>query len=140
MFLESIFRHKDKFMTWMSSLGFLDSRLSSTQEGRYAHSYLSSLMWWDMMQYVLKGVEPLYTFLRFADQDKILNMCEVLLWFTMCIGEYESFLHDYPIDLEHYMRVIKLTMGDVSNSTFVNTGTCNFHTCNPNVKHKYFSM
>jgi hypothetical protein len=59
MFLESMFRHKEKFIVWMSSLGLLDSRFSSTQEGRYAHSCLSSLTWWDMMQYVLKGVEPL---------------------------------------------------------------------------------
>jgi hypothetical protein len=100
MFLERVFHHKDKFMAWMSSLGFLESRFSCTQEGRYAHSYLSSLTWWDTIQYVLKGVEPLYAFLHFADQDKIPNMSEVLLWFNMCIGEYESLLHDYPADLE----------------------------------------
>jgi hypothetical protein len=55
MFLESMFHHKDKFMAWMSSPGFIDSKFSSPQEGRYAHSCLSSLTWWDTMQYVLKG-------------------------------------------------------------------------------------
>jgi hypothetical protein len=100
MFLENMFSHKDKFMAWMSSPGFLDSKFSSTHEGRYAHSFLSSLKWWDMMQYVLKRVEPLYAFLHFADQDKIPNMSEVLLWFNMCIGEYESLLREYPSDLE----------------------------------------
>jgi hypothetical protein len=49
MFLESMFRHKDKFMVWMSSPCFLDSKFSSTLEGRYAHSRLSSLTWWYMM-------------------------------------------------------------------------------------------
>jgi hypothetical protein len=49
MFLESMFCRKDKFMTWMSSLSFIDSKFSSTQEGRYAHSCLSSLTWWDTM-------------------------------------------------------------------------------------------
>jgi hypothetical protein len=92
------------------------------------------------MQNVLKGVEPLYAFLRFANQDKIPNMSEVLLRFNICIGEYESLLRKYPSDLEQYMRVIKPRMGNVSNSTFVNAGTCYFHTCNPNAKHKYFSM
>jgi hypothetical protein len=135
-----MFRHKDKFMAWMGSPGFSDSTFSSTQEGRYVHSCLSNMMWWDMMQYVLNGVEPLYAFLRFVDQDKISNINEVLLWFNMRIGEYESLLHDYPNDLEQYMRVIKSRMGDVSNSTFVNAGTCNFHTCNANAKHKYLSM
>jgi hypothetical protein len=85
-------------------------------------------------------VEPLYAFLRFADQDKISNMSGVLLRFNMCIGEYKSLLRKYPSDLKQYMRVIKPRMGDVSNSTFVNVGTCYFHTCNPNVKYKYFSM
>jgi hypothetical protein len=92
------------------------------------------------MQYVLKGVESLYDFRHFTDQDKILNMCEVLLRFNICIGEYESLLRDYPNDLEQYMLVIKLSMGDVSNTTFVNACTCNFYTCNTNVNHKYFSM
>jgi hypothetical protein len=118
MFLESMFHRKDKFMTWMSSSGFIESKFSSTQEGRYTHSCLSNLTWWDTMQYVLKGLEPLYAFLCSTNQDKIPNMSEVLLRFDICIGEYESLLHEYPSDLEQYMRVIKQRMGDVSNSTF----------------------
>jgi hypothetical protein len=51
------------------------------------------------MQYVLKGVEPLYAFCRFANQDKNPNMSEVLLRFNICIGEYESLLREYPNDL-----------------------------------------
>jgi hypothetical protein len=47
------------------------------------------------MQYVLKGVEPLYVFIRFADQDKIPNMSEVPLRFHICTSEYESLLCDY---------------------------------------------
>jgi hypothetical protein len=95
MFHESMFCHKDKFVAWMSSPGFLESKFSSTQEERYTHSCLFNLTWWDMMQYVLKGVEPLYGFLCFADQDKIPNMSKVLLRFNMFIGEYESLLCDY---------------------------------------------
>jgi hypothetical protein len=55
MFLESMFHHKDKYMVWMGSPGFLESSFSSTHEGRYAHSCLSNMMWWDTMEYVLKG-------------------------------------------------------------------------------------
>jgi hypothetical protein len=88
----------------------------------------------------VEGVEPLYAFLHFADQDKVPNMSEILLRFNMCIGEYKSLLHDYPNDLKQYMRVIKPRMGGVSNSTFVNADTCIFHTINTNAKHKYFSM
>jgi hypothetical protein len=98
------------------------------------------MTWWDMMKYVLKGVEPLYAFLHFADQDKVPNMSEVLLQINMCIGEYESLLYDHPNNLEQYMRVIKARMKDVANSTFVNAGTYIFHACNTNAKHKNFSM
>jgi hypothetical protein len=88
----------------------------------------------------VEGVEPLYAFLHFVNQDKVPNMSEILLRFNMCIGEYESLLHDYLNDLEQYMRVIKPRMGGVPNSTFVNADTCIFHTINTNAKHKYFSM
>jgi hypothetical protein len=90
------------------------------------------------MKYVLKGVEPLCAFLYFVDQDKFPNMSEVLLRFHMCTSEYESLLHDYPSDLDQYMRVIKSRMEDVSNTTFVNAGTSHLHTFNPKVKYKYF--
>jgi hypothetical protein len=30
------------------------------------------------MHFILKRVEPLYSFLRFGDQDKVLNLSEVL--------------------------------------------------------------
>jgi hypothetical protein len=100
MFLERMFHHKDKFMAWMSLPGFLESKFSSTDEGRYAQSYPSRWKWWDTMEYVLKGVEPLFAFLHFADQDKIPNMSEVLLRFNMCIDEYGSLLREYPSDLE----------------------------------------
>jgi hypothetical protein len=140
MFLESMFHRKDKFMAWMGSSDFLESLFSSTHEGRYAHSCLSNMTWWDTMEYVLKGVEPLYAFFCCVDQDKVPNMSEVLLRFNMCIGEYESLLHDYPNDLEQYMRVIKTRMRDVANSIFVNAGTCILYTCNTNTKHMNFSM
>jgi hypothetical protein len=78
MFLESIYHRRDKFMTWMHSPSFLDSHFANTNEGRFAHSCLFSITWWETMHFVLKGVEPLYAFLHFADQDKVPNMSEVL--------------------------------------------------------------
>jgi hypothetical protein len=78
MFLESMHRRRDKFMTWMTSPSFLESRFTNTNEGRFTHSCLSSLTWWETMEFVLKGVELLYAFLRFTDQDKVPNLSEVL--------------------------------------------------------------
>jgi hypothetical protein len=34
MFLESVYHRKEKFVAWMSSMSFVESRFSSTDEGR----------------------------------------------------------------------------------------------------------
>jgi hypothetical protein len=96
-----------------------------------SHSYLSSLTWWETIHFVLKRAEHLYAFLHFVDQDKIPNLSEVLLQFHMCTSEYESLLHDYPCDLDQYMKVIKPRMGDVANTTLVNAGIYHLHIFKP---------
>jgi hypothetical protein len=93
-------------MTWMASPTFLESRFVNTDEGRFAHSCLSILTWWDTMEFVPKGVEPLYVFLHFADQDNVPNLSEVLMRFSMVENEYESLLQGYPADLRKYFDVI----------------------------------
>jgi hypothetical protein len=45
MFLESMHRQRDKFMTWMASPSFLESRFANTDEQRFSQSFLSSLTW-----------------------------------------------------------------------------------------------
>jgi hypothetical protein len=93
-------------MTWMASPSFLESRFANMDEGKFTHSCLPSLTWWETMHFVLKGVEPLYAFLHFADQDKVPNLSEVLLGFSMVENEYESLLQGYPTDLRRYLDVI----------------------------------
>jgi hypothetical protein len=78
MFLESMHRRRDKFMIWIASPSFLESLFTNTDEGRFAHSCLSSLTWWETMHFILKWVEPLYFFLLFGDQDKVPNLSEIL--------------------------------------------------------------
>jgi hypothetical protein len=92
MFLECMHRRRDKFMTWMASPTFLENYFGNTDDGRFAHSCLSSLTCWETMEFVLKGVEPLYAFLHYADQDKVPNLSEVIMRFSMVENEYESLL------------------------------------------------
>jgi hypothetical protein len=63
----------------MASPSFLESHFANTDEGRFTHSYLSSLTWWETMHFVLNGVELLYVFLQFVDHDKVPNLSEVPL-------------------------------------------------------------
>jgi hypothetical protein len=62
----------------MTSPSFLESHFGNTDEGIFTHSCLSSVTWWEIKHFVLKGVEPLYAFLHFADQDRVPNLSEVL--------------------------------------------------------------
>jgi hypothetical protein len=43
IFLDSMHRRRDKFMTWMASSSFLESHFMNMDDGRFAYSCLSSL-------------------------------------------------------------------------------------------------
>ena len=64
-------------MQWMVTSEFRESRHFKSEMGQYAFQTLTSLDWWTNMKYVLDDVEPLYSFLRFADQDKVPTLGEV---------------------------------------------------------------
>jgi hypothetical protein len=39
-------------------------------DGKYIYETLTNLSWSDQMKYVVDAIEPLFGFLRFADQDR----------------------------------------------------------------------
>jgi hypothetical protein len=78
------------------------------------------------MEFVLKGVELLYAFLHYADQDKVPNLSEVIMRFSMVENEYESLLQGYPTDLRKYLDVIRPHARDVQTGSYVNVGTVDF--------------
>jgi hypothetical protein len=41
----------------------------------------SCIEWWDVLKYIIDTVQPVYKFLRFADQDKRANLCDVVMEF-----------------------------------------------------------
>ena len=110
----------------MASSSFLESRFSDSDEGRYAHSCLSSLPWWETMESIVSYVQPMYAFLRFADQDKVPNLSEVLLRFHRMRCEYESLFHSSPRELDRYMNIINPRMSDITHDTYVNAGDVPF--------------
>jgi len=63
MFLESIMKKKDQFMSWLVSPQFRNSRHFRTQNGRYAFECMTNLDWWTNMVNVINDVEPLYIYL-----------------------------------------------------------------------------
>ncbi|XP_062197328.1 uncharacterized protein LOC133900228 [Phragmites australis] len=133
LFLDSFLRRKDRFMQWMASSELQQSRYISSDIGRYAHSCLSSLPWWDNLKMVVDSVQPLYAFLRFADQDKVPTLSEVLLRYTIVKHEYESLYKNDRDSLDKYMAIVDRRMNDLANGTYMNAAAA----LNPRTHYAY---
>jgi hypothetical protein len=125
LFLESFLRRKDRFMQWMATPqlqhnGYLDSNAR-----KYAHACLSSLPWWDNLKRIVESVQPLYAFLRFADQERIPNLSEVLFRYHILRQDYDALFHDDRTLFDQYIEIVNKRMHDVANDTYMNAGKKN---------------
>ncbi|XP_039808532.1 uncharacterized protein LOC120672275 [Panicum virgatum] len=120
-FLESMYKKKDQFMTWLVSPEFRRSRHFSSATGRYAYECMTSIEWWANMELVINDVEPLYMFLRFADSDKTPNLSEVTMEYQSMRQTYASkFSSDCP-QFKRIMVVIDARMSTVMSGTYMPT-------------------
>ena len=78
------------------------------------------------MQSVLDDVEPLYMFLRFADQDKIPNLGEVLMEYQHCRQTYVSKFSNDGARFDKITDVITSRLATVMLGTYVQTA-CALH-------------
>ncbi|WVZ69524.1 hypothetical protein U9M48_018297 [Paspalum notatum var. saurae] len=121
MFLESMFKKKDQFMAWLISPKFRNTRFFKTEMGRYAFESMTSIEWWNNVEWVINDVEPLYMFLRFADSDKNPNLGEVTLEYQNLRVRYASkFASDRP-RFERIMKVVDARMTTVMTATYMGT-------------------
>jgi hypothetical protein len=119
MFLQSFIRKKEQFMQLMVSAKFQGSRHFKTDMGKEAYRNLTNLEWWENMQSVLDDVEPLYIFLRFADQDKVPTLGEVLMQYHNTKETYASnFSQTNPARFDQIMGVIDNRMATVLHGTY----------------------
>ncbi|XP_066162205.1 uncharacterized protein [Oryza sativa Japonica Group] len=133
MFLQSFLRKRDLFMQWMASSVFMQSKFSGTLEGKYAHACLSSLSWWENLEAVVNSVQPMYSFLRFADEDKNPNLSEVLLRYQLLKMEYDSLFANQRDKFEAYMEIVNRRMHNLTNETLINAAAA----LNPRTHYAY---
>ncbi|XP_039789309.1 uncharacterized protein LOC120655522 [Panicum virgatum] len=62
--------------------------------------------WWDALKYIIDTVQPIYKFLRFADQDKKPNICEVVTAYQTMKQELRSFFGTNVSTLKEYIQVV----------------------------------
>lgn len=123
MFLDSIYRRKDRFMQWMSSSEFTQSKWVRTDMGRFMHARFTSLEWWEGMKYIIDTVQPVYRLLRFADQDKRPNLCELVVNYQTMRNEMESFFSNNPSTWREYNAILNARIRDTyDDSTYVGAG------------------
>ncbi|XP_039786196.1 uncharacterized protein LOC120652440 [Panicum virgatum] len=113
MFLESFMKKKDQFMVWMMSTEYRSSRHYKTEAGKYAFDCMTSVQWWANMQYVINDVEPLYSFLRFADQDKTPTLGEVLMEYGSLKHSYRSRFHSDMARCDRIMEIVDRRLASV---------------------------
>ncbi|XP_062179453.1 uncharacterized protein LOC133884089 [Phragmites australis] len=82
---------------------------------------------------VVDSVQPLYAFLRFADQDKVPTLSEVLLRYTIVKHEYESLYKNDRDSLDKYMAIVDRRMNDLANGTYMNAAAA----LNPRTHYAY---
>src|SRR6185437_6174189 len=82
----------------------------------------ASMEWWDALKYIIDTVQSIYKFLRFADQDKKPNMCEVVMAYQTMKQELKSFFGTNVSTLKEYVEVVDERLDDVFIGTYVGPG------------------
>jgi hypothetical protein len=100
--------------------GYLDSNA-----GKYAHACLSILPWWKNLKRIVDYVQPLYAFLRFANQERIPNFSDIIFRYHILRQEYNALFHDDRTLFDQYMEIVNKRMHDVANNTYMNVGKMN---------------
>jgi hypothetical protein len=122
MFLDSIYRKRDQFLLRVSSPDFLNSRWADTEDGRFMQVRFSCMEWWDGLKYIIDTVQPVYKFLRFADQDKKPNLCDVVMEYQNMKAEMESFFARNASTWNEYNKILEARIRDVYIGTYVGAG------------------
>jgi hypothetical protein len=122
MFLDSIYQKREQFLQWVSSLDFLNSKWADTEDERFMQVRFSCIKWWDGLKYIIDTVQPVYKFLRFADQDKRPDLCDVVMEFQNMKAEMESFFGRNTSTWTEYNKILEAMIRDVYIGTYVGAG------------------
>ena len=106
----------------MASTEFQHSKWANTEDGRFTHASFASMEWWDALKYIIDTVQPIYKFLRFADQDKKPNMCEVVMAYQTMKQELQSFFGNSVSTRDEYLKVLDDRMRDLFIGTYEGPG------------------
>ena len=70
LFLQSFLDRQEKFQSWMVSSDWKNNDWRDEDDHAFTYDCLTDRIWWNKVELVLKAVTPLYSVLRFVDQEK----------------------------------------------------------------------
>jgi hypothetical protein len=106
----------------VSSPNFLNRKWADTEDGRFMQVKFSYIEWWDGLKYIIDTVQPVHKFLRFVDQDKRPNLCDVVMEYQNMRAEMESFFSHNTSTWNEYNKILEGRIRDVYIGTYVGAG------------------
>lgn len=122
IFLQSYFDKKDKFREWMVSADWRNSEWRNEPDFDYVENCLTSSKWWTDLKWVLDSVEPLYTMLRYADQQKNGTTSGFQLRMTNAIHMMEAHFGSGTDEFKKYMSKVAPRVSHLYTDALLNAG------------------
>ena len=124
LFLQSFWDRKDQFKLWMASKDWEDCAWAGEEDHEYTEACLSQKNWWSDMELVLKAVSPIYTVLRFADQQKNATVSGFLEKMTRAVKDISTNLSDrrHKDLLDSWKQIINKRLHYLLNDTLIVAG------------------
>ncbi|PWZ08530.1 hypothetical protein Zm00014a_022984 [Zea mays] len=119
IFLQSFWDRQDKFMQWMVSDDWKNNAWKDEADHAFTYDCLLNRRWWSDMELVLNAVTPIYTVLRYADQQKNATIAGFLPKMMTAMTQIRGNLSKEKDLLDRIIRVIKKRLKYMLDDTLI---------------------
>lgn len=119
IFLQSFWDRQDKFMQWMVSDDWKNNARKDEADHAFTYDCLLNRRWWNDMELVLNAVTPIYTVLRYADEQKNATIAGFLPKMMTAMAQIRGNLSKEKALLDRIVGVIKKRLKYMLNDTLI---------------------
>ncbi|XP_035823134.1 uncharacterized protein [Zea mays] len=119
IFLQSFWDRQDKFMQWMVSDDWKNNAWKDEADHAFTYDCLLNRRWWSDMELVLNAVTPIYTVLRYADQQKNATIAGFLPKIMTAMAQIRGNLSKEKDLLDRIVGVIKKRLKYMVDDTLI---------------------
>ncbi|PWZ34176.1 hypothetical protein Zm00014a_011595 [Zea mays] len=122
IFLQSFWDRQDKFMQWMVSDDWKNNAWKDEADHAFTYDCLLNRKWWSDMELVLNAVTPIYTVLRYANQQKNATIAGFLPKIMTAMAQIRGNLSKEKDLLDRIVGVIKKRLKYMVDDTLIVAG------------------